>query len=160
MGFFSGGKTTQSFESNSWSGLDKAALPQWEQMWGGLQQGIAPWQMAGFDQAIRSAGTRFSGLNAARGGLTPYSLPQIASSAAQYVTPQFALANTSMLGNLLNMRQIATSTSRGSMRQTAPGIGYTFGSALARSAGNSLGQWLAPKQSTGPGDATPWGLIT
>lgn len=122
-----GGKNATSLDdpwtsggSDSYSGLDPAALGNWNTLFQGLSSptGIAPWQQAGFNQAVTSAGTRFSALNAARGGYNPYTGDQIASSAAQYAAPQFALANTQMLGNLMGQRQISTNKSRG------PGFNY------------------------------------
>lgn len=99
--------------SDTFSGLDPKALKQWETLFSGAQQGIAPWQQAGFNQAIAQAATKFSALDAARGGQNPFTGPQIASSAAQYVAPQFAEMNTNLLGNLMNQRQISTGMQRG-----------------------------------------------
>ena len=111
MSFFLPSKSTT--ESTSFSGLDPAALKQWDTLFSGAQQGIAPWQQAGFGQAMSQALTKFSGLDAARGGQNPFTLPQIASSAAQYVMPQFAEMNTNLLANLIGQRQISNIRSVG-----------------------------------------------
>mgnify|MGYP001558775888 CR=1 FL=1 len=136
MGFFSGPKSSQ--EATSSSGLDPAALKQWETLFAGAQQGIAPWQQAGFNQAITQATNKFSALDAARGGMNPFTGPQIASSAAQYVLPQFAQMNTDLMANLMGQRQIGTSRSVGS--QAGPGIGYNW----ANSFGENIAKWAAP----------------
>lgn len=104
--------------SDSFSGLDPKAQSQWDTLFTGLQQGIAPWQQAGFDQAVKQAGSNFSALNAARGGNNPFTGNQIASSAAQYVAPQFATLNSQLLNNLMQQRQISTGKTRG------PGLNY------------------------------------
>ena len=122
MSFFLPSKSTT--ESTSFSGLDPAAMKQWDTLFSGAQQGIAPWQQAGFGQAMNQALTKFSGLDAARGGQNPFTLPQIASSAAQYVMPQFAEMNTNLLANLMGQRQISNSRSVGT--QKGAGIGYNW----------------------------------
>jgi hypothetical protein len=142
MGFFSAPKS--STESTSFSGLDPNAINQWNTLFQGAQQGIAPWQQAGFNQAINQATNKFSALDAARGGQNPFTGPQIASSAAQYVLPQFAEMNNNMLGNLMAQRQI--NQSRGVGSQTGPGIGYNW----ANDFGQNLSKWAGP-QSSGNG---------
>lgn len=122
-----GGKNSSSLDdpwssggSDSYSGLDAAAKPQWEKLFNAYSSptGMAPWQQAGFNQAVTAAGTRFSALNAARGGMNPYTGDQIASSAAQYAAPQFAQLNSQLLNSLMQQRQISTGKSRG------PGFNY------------------------------------
>lgn len=104
--------------SDTYSGLDPKALEQWNQLFTGASSGVAPWQQAGFNQAVSQATNKFSAVDAARGGQNPFTIPQIASSAAQYAAPQFAAMNTNLLGNLMNQRQISTGTQRG------PGLDY------------------------------------
>ncbi len=115
---WSSGGTDQS----SYSGLDPKALDKWDTLFSGYTNpsGIAPWQQAGFDQAVRSAGTRFSAQNAAKGGYSPYTGAQIASSAVQYAAPQFATLNSQLLNQLMQQRQISTNTSK----QRGPGYNY------------------------------------
>lgn len=145
MGFFSAPKSYQT--SDAFSGLDPAAQQSWDTLFTGAQQGVAPWQQAGFNQAMSQALSHFSGLDAARGGQTPFSLPQIASSAAQYTVPLFAQMNTNLLGNLLGQRQISRSTGRGT--QTGAGIGYNW----ANSFGNNLFGEFGKKLGGGGGTA-------
>lgn len=122
--FFSPGGSNSS--QSSFSGLDPKAMEQWNTLFSGAQQGIAPWQQAGFNQAIKQAGTQFSALDAAKGGQNPFTGAQIASSAAQYVLPQFAEMNNNMLGNLLNQRKISTGTATGIDRGQGLGFGLTM----------------------------------
>lgn len=136
MGFFSAPKSSN--ESTSFSGLDPNALKQWDTLFQGAQQGVAPWQQAGFNQAINQATNKFSALDAARGGMNPFTGPQIASSAAQYVLPQFAQINSGMLTDLLGQRQISNSRSVGS--NTGAGIGYNW----ANDFGSNVTKWAAP----------------
>lgn len=134
--FFSpGGSNT---ESKSFSGLDPSALKQWDMLFSGAQQGIAPWQQAAAGQLMKQAGTQFSALDAARGGQNPFTGPQIQSSALQYVLPQFAQLNSQMLDSLMGQRQISNNTSKGIQR--GPGIGYNFANEL----GKNLAQWTNP----------------
>jgi hypothetical protein len=140
MGFFSAPKSYQTSESSSTSGLDPAALNQWSTLFHGAQQGIAPWQQAGFNQAINQATNKFSALDAARGGQNPFTGPQIASSAAQYVLPQFAEMNSNMLTNLLGQRQVSSSTSKSNGTNSGGGIGYNW----ANDFGNNVTKWAGP----------------
>jgi hypothetical protein len=140
MGFFSGPKASSTEQNTSFSGLDPNAKKDWSTLFTGAQQGIAPWQQAGFMQAMKQALTTFSGANAAAGGLTASSLPQIASSAAQYVLPQFAEMNTNLLGNLMAQRQISRSQGTRTSTQTGPQIGYNW----ANDFGSNVTKWAAP----------------
>ena len=119
-------------------GLDPEARGSWDTLFQGAQQGIAPWQQAGFGQAMDQALTKFSGLNAARGGQNPLTLPQIASSASQYVLPQFAQLNTQMLSQLMGQRSRG-----GSGAQTGPGLGYSMLSGMSGGFGAGLANLFA-----------------
>lgn len=138
--FFNPAQSSQS----STTELDPAVIGKWNQLFSGASSGVAPWQQAGFLQAMNQALTKFSGSNAAAGGLTPGSLPQIASSAAQYVAPQFAELNTNFLANLMAMRQKSSNVGG----QTGPGIGYN----LVNSVGDNFAKRFGPNTSgTGKG---------
>jgi hypothetical protein len=157
MGFFSPGKSYSnsqedaSASNESFSGLDPNAISRWRTLFNGAQQGIAPWQQAAFGQAMNQALTKFSALDAAKGGMNPFTIPQIASSAAQYVVPKFAEMNTALLGNLLGQRQISKSAGRSQMSrsssgtQSGPGIGYNW----ANDFGSNLTKWAAPSSGGG-----------
>ena len=110
--------------NKTYSGLDPEAKAQWAQLFSGYTSptGVAPWQQAGFESAIKLANNKFSGVNAARGGQNPYTTPQIASSSAQYVLPQFAQMNTQALNALMGQRQISTGDSTSMSR--GPGLDY------------------------------------
>lgn len=125
MGFFDdigkwGTRLFNAPRQESQAGLDKIGSSQQETMFNELQKGIAPWQQDAFQQAINQATTKMSAANAVRGGMNPFTVPQIVSSATQYTAPQFALANTNTMANLVGMRN------RSSGSQIGSGIGYNY----------------------------------
>jgi hypothetical protein len=131
---------TSSSNGSSYSGLAPGAMGDWHRLFSGYMQGIAPWQTNAFNQAIQSSMSNFSGLNAAKGGLTPGMLPQIASNAAQYVAPQFALANSQSLDQLMGLRNISKNVFSSTGAGSGPGLGYSILNGFAGGAGQGMGQ--------------------